>query len=641
MTNEYKRPSVLIVEDEGIIAQNLQEMLRGLGYDAFATAASSEQALAAASERCPDVVLMDIRIKGDLDGITTAELLRERFDVPVIYLTAHADDATLERAKKTEPYGYLMKPIKSVELQSTIEIAWHKSAVERRLRERERWLSMTLRSIGDAVLMVDLAGKITFMNPAAESLLGVTLKEALGRSAREVMPLSGDEWRLETPLDRALHDRRLVQVSEAVLEAGSGSTRIIEDSAAPVIDREQMLGAVMVFRDVTEQRLLQQQLEVADRLASLGTMAAGVAHEINNPLAVVVGNAEFVLEHLRTMSREPGAAARKREMEELIDAQRDILSAASRISHIVSDLKAFSRPGGAPSGAMDVRSAIEWAVRSTAQEFRHRARLTTRLENVPPVDGEETRLGQVLVNLLVNAAQAIAPGDAANNEVCVTARTDPGGRVVIEVSDTGGGMPADVLKQIFVPFFTTKPVGVGTGLGLSICHGIVASMGGELSVESAVGKGTTFRVVLRASDARKPAPAPLPLPVGLERRGRLLIIDDEDLVIKALRRILEEHEIVSTGDAREALARLEHDDGFDIIFCDLMMPSMTGMEFYEALLRRAPRLARRVIFVSGGAMTSAVASFLDTVPNQRIQKPFGADNLRATVQKLLLQEPRA
>jgi CheY-like chemotaxis protein len=191
------------------------------------------------------------------------------------------------------------------------------------------------------------------------------------------------------------------------------------------------------------------------------------------------------------------------------------------------------------------------------------------------------------------------------------------------------------LKQVFVPFFTTKPVGLGTGLGLSICHSIVASMGGELSVDSRVGKGTIFRVVLPPSVSPSASPSSLPTPIDGLRRGRLLVIDDEDLVIKALARILDAHEIVSTGDARQALEWLERDDGFDIIFCDMMMPSMTGMDFYEALLRRSPRLAHRVVFLSAGAITSKVASFLDAVPNQRIHKPFGAESLRATVQKLL------
>ena len=641
MTAANTKTSVLIVEDEGIIAENLQELLSSMGYDPFATASTAEEAVACATERCPDVVLMDIRIKGKLDGIATAEILNARFDVPIIYLTAHADAATIERARITEPHGYLVKPVRAPDLRSAIEIARYKHAMEKRLRARERWFSTTVRSIADAVIAVDLAGKITFMNPAAETLVAMPLAEAQGRSAHEVLRLLDSDARLklDTPLDRALRERRPIEVPEAVLENGGQSQRIIADSAAPVVDNGEMLGAVMVFRDVTEQKRLQKQLEIADRLASLGTMAAGVAHEINNPLSVVVANAGLVLEELENLSPlSPSATTPERRahaLEEAMDMQRQVLSAASRIARIVSDLGAFSRPEPQESGSVDVRDAVEWALRSTAHEFRHRARLVTKVQKVPRVEADETRLGQVLVNLLINAAHAIAPGSADSNEVSVATRVDEAGRVIIEVSDTGTGIGPEHLSRIFEPFFTTKPVGTGTGLGLSICHGIVASMGGTLTVQSRVGEGTTFALDLPASKEQEPSPSLFPEPVAVECRGRVLIIDDEEMVLNALARILGGQEVLSTTRARDALDRLEHDDRFDIIFCDLMMPSMTGIQFYEELLRKRPDLAQRVVFLTGGAMTSTASEFLRVVPNGCVQKPFGVRDLRAMVQQIL------
>jgi len=647
MSATSARTSVLIVEDEGIIAENLRELLTSLDYDAFCTASTSDEAVECALKKCPDVVLMDIRIKGKLDGIATAKLLSERFDVPIIYLTAHADTATIARARMTEPHGYLVKPVRAPDLRSAIEIARYKHAMERQLRARERWYSTTVRSIADAVIAVDLAGKISFMNPAAESLVAMTLAEAQGRSAHEVLRLlSMDSLvQTETPLDRALRERQPVEVPEAVLENGGSSPRIIADSAAPVFDNDELLGAVMVFRDVTEQRRLQKQLEIADRLASLGTMAAGVAHEINNPLCVVVANAGLVLEELGSMLSPSTSAAmtpeqRSHALEDAIEMQRQILSAASRIARIVSDLGAFSRPEPQESGSVDVRDAVEWAIRSTAHEFRHRARITTKLQKIPRVEADETRLGQVLVNLLINAAHAIAPGNVEGNEVSVSTRSNEVGRVIIEVSDSGSGIPAEVLDKIFEPFFTTKPIGMGTGLGLSICHGIVASMGGELTVRSRAGEGTTFQVDLPSSVKQATAISRLPEPVVVERRGRLLIIDDEELVLNAVARILNDHEIVSTGRASEALERLKVDTRFDIIFCDLMMPSMTGLEFYEALLRAHPDLVQRVVFLTGGSMTSTASEFLHVVPNERVQKPFGVRDLRTMVQRILAANER-
>jgi CheY-like chemotaxis protein len=369
-------------------------------------------------------------------------------------------------------------------------------------------------------------------------------------------------------------------------------------------------------------------------------MAAGVAHEINNPLAVVVGNAEFVLEHLERSQSAGVPAATAAELQQaalegIIEAQRELLSAAARIARIVSELKAFSRPEPEASGSADVRDAIEWAIRSTTHEFRHRARVSTKFEHVPRVDADETRLGQVFVNLLMNAAHAIVPGNVDANEVSIASTTDDQGRVVIAVSDTGAGMSSDVLSRIFEPFFTTKTTGVGTGLGLSICRGIVTSMGGELDVESIVGKGTTFRLKLPASAKQGPTASPLPEAFGVVQRGRLLLIDDEPMVLKALIRILDAHEIVCEEGAGSALARLKDDDRFDIIFCDLMMPNMTGMDFYEDLLSWHPAAARLVVFLTGGAMTSKAAHFLEAVPNRCIEKPFGTRNLRAIVQKIL------
>jgi CheY-like chemotaxis protein len=237
--------------------------------------------------------------------------------------------------------------------------------------------------------------------------------------------------------------------------------------------------------------------------------------------------------------------------------------------------------------------------------------------------------------LLINAAQAIAPGNLEGNRVSISTRTDGQGRVVIDVADTGSGIEPEVLSRIFEPFFTTKAAGVGTGLGLSICHGIAASMGGSLDVESRVGEGTTFHLTLPTGAHQEPSLSPPTQSVPASRRGRILLIDDEDMVLNAIARILNEHEMVCTQDAGEALARLERDQRFDIIFCDLMMPKMTGIDFYEALLRVRPELAKRVVFLSGGAVTAKAARFLDTVPNQRIEKPFQVQELRRWVQQSL------
>ena len=635
--------SVLIVEDEGIVAEDLRQTLIDAGYDAFAVADSADEAILRASERCPDIVLMDIRIRGRRDGIETAGILRAQFGVPIIFLTAHADDATIARAKQVEPHGYLTKPVRDAELRSAIEIAVFRHELERRLRERERWFATTLHSIADAVVTVDLAGIVTFVNAEAELLIGLGSDELVGRRASDVLRLvDAQRNALPSPLDRALDERRVITLDEAdLINLATGSIRAITDSAAPVIDDARTLGAVMVFRDVTEQKRVRQQLELADRLASLGTMAAGVAHEINNPLAVVMANASFASERLER-AQGPGAAAGEDWLVAATDALQalaDIGAAAARINKIVADLQAFSRPAPAPtmtgSGRTKVLRAVEWAVRTTAAELRLRARLVLELAPVPDIAGDEARLGQVFVNLLINAAQAIEPGALERNQVTVTTSVDGDGRVVVEIRDTGAGMADEVRRRIFEPFFTTKPVGAGTGLGLSICHGIVTSLGGELEAASGIGLGTTMRVRLPAAPPeRAPVERPERAPPAT-RRGRILVIDDEPMMLRALTRMLSGHDVVAVDRAEDALARLDRGERFDVIVSDLMMPTMTGMGFYEALLARSPAVARQVVFITGGALTARTTDFLESIPNRWLPKPFSAAALQALVAERL------
>lgn len=631
--------SILIVEDERIVAKDLQAELNELGYDAYAIAASAESALARVAERCPDVVLMDIRIQGDRDGVETAEILKRRFDVPIVYLTAHADDATLARATQTGPHGYLLKPVKAGELRAAIEVSVYRHRMDRRLRERERWFSTTLSSIADAVITVDLAGNVTFMNAAAELLTGVSASDAIGKPSRTVLQLVGDA--APDPLALALRDKQRIELFEANLrDVSTGALRTINDSAAPVVDENGLLGAVMVFRDVTERNRMQRQLDIADRLKSLGTMAAGVAHEINNPLAVVVANAAFVraqltrlVDELRQIGHEGEASIAC--ANESIEAVSESLVAANRVGRIVADLRTFSRPEQTVSAFADVTRSVEWAIRATASELRHCARVIYQPGDACFVSIDEGRLGQVLVNLLLNAAHAIPHGAVSHNSVTLDAKRVADGRVVIEVADTGAGMSEEVQKRVFEPFFTSKPVGQGTGLGLSICHGIINAAGGSLEVESTVGRGTTVRITLaQASPAVALLDAIAP-PVASERRGRVMVIDDEEMVMRAIRRTLKKHDPVCFTSAQQALEALRADSSFDVVLCDLMMPDLTGLELYEALLKQAPELAQRIMFLTGGAVSARFADFLASVPNPRMQKPFDAGALQQQVDDLI------
>ena len=380
-----------------------------------------------------------------------------------------------------------------------------------------------------------------------------------------------------------------------------------------------------------ERKKMQEQLLISDRMASVGTLAAGVAHELNNPLAALIANLDALGRDLAELTVESQLGDRLRE---IFSELRDARESAERMRHIMRDLKIFSRAtDDERRDAVDVHRVLESSLRMAHNEIRHRARVVKKYARVPLVEANEARLGQVFLNLVVNAAQAIAEGDADHNQIRITTGVNASGRVVIEVRDTGSGIAPEHLSRVFDAFFTTKAVGVGTGLGLSICHRIVRSLGGELEVESELGAGSTFRVNLPAAAATSEAvrtPSTAPRRAG--RRGRVLVVDDEPMIATAIRRTLSlEHDVVLSSAAATALQRINEGEQFDVILCDLMMPQMTGMELYDELVRTAPAQADRVVFLSGGAFTAAARAFLDDVPNAHLEKPFDTRQLLALV----------
>jgi nitrogen-specific signal transduction histidine kinase/CheY-like chemotaxis protein len=383
------------------------------------------------------------------------------------------------------------------------------------------------------------------------------------------------------------------------------------------------------------------RLQLSERMASVGTLAAGVAHEINNPLAYLTGNIGFVLEALgdsadRLASGRGDTAVLGRVLEECRHALSEAQEGAQRVRRIVRDLKDFSRLDEERKTPVELRGAIERALNLAESEIRHRARVETRLADVPAVIADESRLSQVFLNLLVNAAQAIPEGHAETNRIEVEVRPGSRGHVVVEVRDTGCGIAPEHLGRIFDPFFTTKPVGIGTGLGLAICHGIVTGLGGEIEVESRLGTGSTFRVSLpSATVSAAPAEATRPAPPP-RRRGRVLDVDDQPLYCRTVERVLaSQHEVAALSDPHEALARIEAGEKFDLVLSDLIMPRMTGMDLHDAIARIAPELAERMLFITGGAFTPSALSFVSTRADRVLEKPLGPDALRAAVSAAL------
>jgi len=384
-----------------------------------------------------------------------------------------------------------------------------------------------------------------------------------------------------------------------------------------------VVGTIGIAMDVTERNRLQAHVLQREHLAALGTLASGIAHELNNPLSYILANANVAVEEVSALVSvvPPGSRGRLAELRTLLD---EVAQGAGRAASVVRDLKLFARGEEDASAACDPRLAVRAALRLTHSELRMSAKVREELGEVPLVMASQARLVSLLVNVLVNAAQAIGVGRVADNEIWVRTRTGPDGWAILEVCDTGTGISPEVAARVFDPFFTTKPFGVGRGLGLSLCHGIVTALGGRIELGAGLaGKGTTVRVLL-------PPVEPMEAPAATPTRVRVLVVDDEDAVCRSLRRVLGptvDTEIRHSG--REALELLERDSRFDVILCDVLMPDGDGAEVYEHLAARAPELAARLVFVTGGGMPRCIA---DRVPAARVlEKPFDIETVRGVV----------
>jgi CheY-like chemotaxis protein len=320
----------------------------------------------------------------------------------------------------------------------------------------------------------------------------------------------------------------------------------------------------------------------------------------------------------------------------------DALDGSERIRGIVLNVKTFSRASDEHRTFVDVRSVLDSSIKVVMSEIRQRARLVKDYENVPLVLANPGQLGQVFLNLLLNAAHSIEREGPEANVIRVVTRKSPAGEIVIEVSDTGKGIPPEAQPRIFDPFFTTKPIGVGTGLGLSVCHGIVRSLGGTITVESEILRGSTFRVVLPAAPERTmstPKPSASPIP---QLFGRILIIDDEPKIAEAVRDMCgvgHETRVVTNGRDALALLMQEPDDKrFDVILCDLHMPDISGMELHQKLAESRPATAARMIFMTGGTFSERSREFVSRVSNPCIDKPIDFSRLRELLAKRILNQ---
>ncbi len=481
-----------------------------------------------------------------------------------------------------------------------------------------------------AYLTLDQGGRIVDANSMALALLGALLPAVTGQLlTRWIVPEDQDTFYLHRQALTgvgASHscELRLVRADETRRSVRIDSTRV-GDSAG----EQSMLR--LGLTDVTDARALQVALAQAETMASIGEIAAGVAHEINNPLSYVLANLHDVINALeRSETSEPVGGGTTLEL------AKSALHGVERIHEVARGLGDLAGAGRAEPSSVDLAVVLERAIQLVANETRHRATVVKELGDTPKIWGSAGELTQVFLNLLLNAAQAIQEGAFSKNRIMLRTWSHEA-QVYCEVSDTGSGISAEDLEKIFDPLFTTGSVLRRSGLGLGISRRIVRDLGGDIKVTSVLGEGSRFLVCLpkAAAETQPVRRAPSAAPAACER-GRVLVVDDEEGLRRIFERVLRvTHDVVAVGSGREAQELLARDPSFDLVLCDLMMPDVSGADLHAWLQVAQPRLAANVVFMTGGVFTERTTEYLSRVPNHVIQKPFAREALLELVNSLV------
>ncbi len=653
---------ILIVEDEKITSQNIQNSLQNLGYSATATASSGAEALAKALEFKPDLILIDSMLKGPLNGFEVAAKIRGRRGVPIVFLTAHADDQTLKQVKNSEAFGYLLKPFDERELRATIEMALYQHMMDRKLKESREWFETTLRCLGDAVVATDVNDCIQLINPIAETLTGWPRAEAIGRKLSEVFCLKDQPTTLTVDTFKTQNNSgqpATILGKDSILIARDGHPAPIDHSAAAIVNGDgNIQGVVVVFRNVKDrclveerERAIQERLSRAKRMESLGILASGVAHDLNNILGPIINYPDQITKELAEDSP--------------LRADLDIIkNSTHKALDIVGDLLALDRLGHVPKETLALNAIVEACLQSHKfQALQAQVPLVLLKTDLARDDelavmGSRQHLQAVVMNLIINAFATMPDGGH------VLLRTErehlnqaqdgyeliaPGHYVVLRVSDTGSGIHDDDINQIFEPFYTKRKLGleIGSGLGLAVVYGVIKAHKGFLNVINNEEGGTDFIVYLPAAGLAGDSAyqhEPLDYRQGTET---ILVIDDNEKERKAMLHWLRRHgyKVLVASNGKTAFEIFQSASGsletpIDLVIIDMIMADeWDGLDTYRNILTINPN--QKAILLSGFAIIGRTKEALQLGAGQHLLKPYTLKELGLAIRQELDKPERS
>lgn len=629
------RLRTLVLDDDESTRVMLSSALRQLGHTVVALE-DAETALAT-HERHPFALMVIDWILPGMDGLTLCRKVRELpggEGIAIVVVTARTRPEDLDAVLRSGANDYIAKPVNPGELITRLRVAERSAvekskrlAAERALRHNEANLRALIENTDDWIVSFDSDFRVLTCNSAAREATKVLFDKAVSVGA-DVRTCGMPD--VASQLKRAILGGRFS--TEWSVRTDDRGEVFLESSFHPIhTDDGRVAGSACYTRDVTERykaererKQLEGHLQLTERLSSLTTLAGGVAHEINNPLGTIVLSLDWLKRSI------DDDAAR--------DAIGDARQSADRIRRVVGALTRLSTASEDETiQPVDVQGPLDAAIEIAKNEIRHKARLVREYGETPLALGAEGLLAQVFLQLLVNAVQAIPEGHRDEHEIRVRTYADRNGDVVVEVRDSGLGVPEDIRSRIFDPFFTTRPVGEGTGLGLAISHSIISRLGGRLTLLETE-SGAAFVAVLKAAEE-------VPIAVRAPRSAtdsdpapgaRVLVVDDEPRLRRSMRRALVGHEVALAADGEQALEELANGP-FDLILCDVMMPGVDGIEFYERVAEKYPGLEKQIVFMTGGAFTPAARSFLGRVSNTKLVKPFPIETLRDLVKERMAE----